>query len=94
MAQCLTAQRSAKDVDPVLLAWSESLLGQCLLREGNPAGAESLLVSSVEPILADKSTGNQRKRDTLDATIAALTAVGKREEASRMQARLDELAGK
>jgi hypothetical protein len=94
MESCLATQSKTEDADNVALAWSRSLLGQCLLQERETAAAETLLVGSVEYLLADATFARSRKHMALKATIDALTANGKRDEASGLQARLDSLSRK
>ncbi|MFN8179717.1 MAG: serine/threonine-protein kinase [bacterium] len=89
---CMAGQSRAKDVDQVSRAWSRNLLGQCLLAEGHAAPAETLLVGSVEALVADAAFARSRKQAALRATVAALTTLGKRDAAAPFQARLDSLA--
>ena len=91
MEECLANQSQAPNVDPVGLAWSRSLLGQSILREGNAAAAETLIVGSVEPLLADATFARSRKREAVQATVDVLTTLNKENEASQYRPRLEEL---
>jgi tetratricopeptide (TPR) repeat protein len=88
---CLSAQREAPEPDPVQLAWSRSLLGQCLLRQGDPAAAESLLTESLDPLLNDEATGDDYRATALRAAIEALDRNGRTERAAELRARLEAL---
>jgi serine/threonine protein kinase/tetratricopeptide (TPR) repeat protein len=92
MESCLAGQRQATDPDPVSLAWSRSLLGQSLLHGGDAAAAETLLVDSVEPLLADATFARSSKRAALRGAVEALHALGRPDRAAGFQAQLDSLS--
>jgi serine/threonine protein kinase len=91
MEDCLACQSQATDPDPVALAWSRNLLGQSILRDGNAAAAETLIVGSVETLLADATFARSRKWEAVQATVDVLSTLQKEEEASKYRPRLDEL---
>jgi serine/threonine protein kinase len=92
MDSCLAGQRQATDPDPVSLAWSRSLLGQSLLRAGDAAAAETLLVDSVELLMADATFAKGSKRAALRGAVEALHALGRPEGAVGFQVQLDSLS--
>jgi hypothetical protein len=91
MEDCLAGQSKATDSDPVALAWSRNLLGQSMLREGNPAVAETLIVGSVETLLADATFAKSRKCEAVQATVDVLTTLHKESEATKYRTQLAEL---
>ncbi|HET9888177.1 MAG TPA: tetratricopeptide repeat protein, partial [bacterium] len=91
MEDCLACQSNASDSDPVALAWSRNLLGQSMLRNGNPAVAETLIVGSVETLLADATFAKSRKCEAVQATVDVLAALRKENEASKYRTQLAEL---
>jgi len=91
MERSLACQMKATDQDPVGLAWSRNLLGQSLLHGGNAAAAETLIVGSVETLLADATFQQRWKGDALQATVDVLTTLKKENEASAYRTRLAEL---
>ncbi|MGQ0721981.1 MAG: tetratricopeptide repeat protein [Candidatus Eiseniibacteriota bacterium] len=92
METCLAGQRQATDPNPVLLAWSRNLLGQCILRAGDAAAAETLLVDSVEPLMADAAFAKGSKRTALRSAAEVLEALGRPEQAAAFHAQIDSLA--
>ena len=91
MEESLVHQSQATTADPVGMAWSRNLLGQSLLRGGNAAAAETLIVGSVETLTADATFARSRKREAVQATVDVLTVLHKDSEAMQYQPRLEEL---